>query len=163
MSLFVYEQGDEWRGEEVGEEDPLLLDSVSWREGEKSSLRPLISKCLLLRIATPSTFPNKQSQTCARTGRRAFTLLTRLSARSHCQLGLQLYLCTSCMMPTPHLSATFTNARNWWYKVYLFSPLLINTFIRRIWKWEKQLTLSHYLLRAIWTSWKVWVDSPTEL
>lgn len=42
----------ERRGEER-ESGKRIFDSVSGREGEKSSLRPLISKCLLLRIASP--------------------------------------------------------------------------------------------------------------
>lgn len=69
--------------------------SAVWRrEGGRdgSSLRPLISKCLLLRIDSllPTHPPQPRSQTCAHILRqRAFTPLLR--ARSHCRLALQMF------------------------------------------------------------------------
>lgn len=90
-----------------------ILDSVSGRKGgsEECSLRPLISKCLLLRIACPPPPARAHTHThtppsLTNTRRIARThidapLLTSPCARSHCQLGLQLYLCKSCIMPPP--------------------------------------------------------------
>lgn len=91
-----------------------ILDCVSEREGEKSFLRPLISKCLLLRIDSPSLplHPNN-------TRRPARALIGALYANRALvravivSLGCSCYLHTSCMTPTPHLSATNMPGRIW--------------------------------------------------
>lgn len=92
-------------------QDPRLRLEEGGKEGgrDESSLRPLISKCLLLRIdllLLPTLPPQPRTQTCAHIRRRrAFTPLLR--ARSHCRIGLQMFsLRELCDGRLPHLFFT---------------------------------------------------------
>ena len=77
----------------VRDEDPRLGfgEGGGGGEGGKSSLRPLISKCLLLRIASPpSTFPNKHSQSLSRA--RFYAHFTPLTRPSVCAQSLSAWV-----------------------------------------------------------------------